>query len=340
MMDVLASLTLVLALVAGSPSVVRAQSMPACDGDDAEGASEAFEAGNALIQTALREAQQHPDRARELAEQALAHFDHQCELGDASALAERGAALMLMGEVLRSAQSYDAYLAVNPLEALDARTRRRIALNLQPGTLVVEVEQDAGGHLFVDELDFGALPRSRPVRLPLGEHRVDARAADGSVLASASVSLSSDSATATVRLSAVIARVVDTAVETAPLEAHQDDGAAAMRPPLTEFDWMPWYVTSAAVSAIGLGLGIGFVVAADERTRTYDEFCGTPGVMGCNAVLAERESFYAVSAAGFVVAGIAVLGFITVIALDATARPRTTVRIGWGDTSLIVSGTF
>ena len=289
------------------------------------------------MEEATREARRRLDRARELAAQALTHFDRQCELGDDGALAERGAALMLMGQMLPSAQSYDAYLRAHPPQALDARTRRRVEANLQPG--VVTIEADGEAHLFVDDLHFGPLPRSTPVRLPLGDHRLEARADDGTVLATAEVSLTAEAPAITVPLS------VPRAVTVAPPPDDEPPPAAvavADAAPQERVDFLPYYLAAGGAALVGLGLGIGLVVAADERARTYNSLCSTglATVESCNAVLAERDLDLGIGVAGFVLAGLggAAVGVIAV--LDLGQAPRGAVRLSGGLRGLSISGSF
>jgi hypothetical protein len=323
---------------------VSASELPRCLGSDLDGAAREFEFGNALMEQALREARaRRIDRARELATQALAHFDRQCELGDVGGYAERGAALILLGDPLRSAQAYDAYLEEHPLETLDARTRRRIEANLQPGTVYIEVEHAPPGlRAFVGGLEFGVLPRRRPLRLPYGEHRIEARDARGDVLAFAVAVLSAESPTATVRLE------LPEPEPAAPAPSEEPAPAAdAPPPPITggdRVDYTPWYGTTIAVTVVGLGLGIGFAAAVEERAATYNEICTAGPALGCDAVLSEREIFLGLSIAGFVFGGIGVAGLIIVIALDASqprGAPRSErLRLGMGPGGLSLAGTF
>jgi hypothetical protein len=328
------SLSFLLVLVV--PAVASAQPLPACTGTDAAAAAAEFEAGNALMEQAMHEARRRLERAREIAGEALQHFDRQCELGDEGALAERGAALMLMGEPLRSAQSYDAYLAVRPLDSLDARTRRRIEPNLQPGIVTV-VYEGAPAHLFVDGLDFGELPRTRPLHVPVGDRTFEARAADGTVLGSSAASLTMEAPSAEVQLARAVVTV----------EPDPDPGPGTL-PPATgdtggssRFDFLPLIITSAAVAVVGVGLGIGFLVAADERARTYNSLCLTPPIdmQGCNAVLSERESFLGAAVFGWVLGGLGAAALITFLVLDSS-QPRDRVRVAFSPTGVSVSGTF
>ena len=329
-----------LVLVLGSFSVAHAQvpALPECTGHDAAQASTEFEAGNALLAQAIEQARaHHPERMPAMAAEALGHFDRQCELGDTSAYAERGAALLMMQQPLASAQSYDRYLSFHPLDSLDARTRRRIEPNLQPGTLDLEI-QNARGHLFIDDLDFGALPRTSAVRVPVGEHHVEVRDADGTVLATETTTLSQESSRATV---AMFVPALTTIVTPPPDDAHH---VAPTPPPPTEpaqdrFDFLPFYIASGAVAAVGLGLGIGFIVAADERARTYNADCFPTAIGGCDSVLSERDTDIGVAIAGFVLGGIGVAGLITTWILDAN-QPRPHLHVAFGPTSVALSGEF
>ncbi|AKF10846.1 hypothetical protein [Sandaracinus amylolyticus] len=312
------TITLLLALAAAwAPSRLAAQPLPECDGDDPRGARVALTEGTALLQDAIAEARRRGARVRVIAESALARFDRQCALGDPAALAERGAALMLMGEPLRSAQSYDAFLRVHPLSSLDGRRRRRIEANLQPGEAIVELDRGSA-RLVVDGLDFGPLPRSTAVRLPPGAHRFEAHDAEGDVLASASATLVVGEAPALVRL-------VSPRVEVEP-DATPDFSA--------------WYVASAALGAASLATGIGFVFAVDERQRAYDEVCtlGLPAT-GCEAVLVERDAALGASIAGFVLAGLSIAALVTIVVIDLEHDDRP-IAIRWGGTSLALEGTF
>lgn len=269
-------------------------------------------AGTRLLQEAIEEARRRGPRVRAIAADALARFDRQCALGDAGALAERGAALMLMGEPLRSAQSYDAFLRAQPLGALDARRRRRIEANLQPGEAIVEIDRGTA-RLFVDGLEFGPLPRSTAVRLPTGRHRFEARASDGSVLAEESATLEVGVGPATVRLALASALSGST-------PGNDRD----------EPDLVPWYVATASIAVASLAAGVGFFAAVDERQRAYDAVCtlGLPAE-GCEAVLVERDAALGVSVAAFVLAGLSVIGLVTVAVLDLS-EPDTTIAIGVG----------
>ncbi|UJR85753.1 hypothetical protein [Sandaracinus amylolyticus] len=298
------------------PSALAAQDLPECDGADPRGARAALAEGTALLQEAIAEARRRGPRVRAIAEGALARFDRQCALGDPAALAERGAALMLMGEPLRSAQSYDAFLRVHPLSSLDGRRRRRIEANLQPGEAIVELDRGSA-RLVVDGLDFGPLPRSTAVRLPPGEHRFEARDDAGVVLASASATLAIGEAPALVRLAA-------------PPIAAEDASS----------DLTAWYVASAALGAASLAAGIGFFFAVDERQRAYDEICtlGLPAT-GCEAVLVERDAALGASIAGFVLAGLSVAALVTLVVLDLEHHDQP-IALRVGAASLALEGTF
>lgn len=315
--------------------------LPRCSGDDPTQASAEFEAGNALMERALGEARaRRMERARELAAQALGHFDRQCELGDAGGLSERGAALILLGEPLLSAQAYDAYLASRALDVHDARTRRRIEANLQPGTLTVEVENEAAGvRLYVGLLDFGPLPRTTPLHLPLAEHPLEARGPAGDVLASQSAGLTAEAPSATVRLALPGPSPVSSA---APAPDVAVNGAITL--PGANVDYAPYYGATIAAAGAGIGLGVAFLIGADERSRTYNDVCTGGPALGCDAVLSERETFLGIGAAGFVLGGLGVVGAVTIAVLDATqphARSSARVRFGlWphGAAMLTVSG--
>ena len=329
--------SLAFALVLCTLAPARAQ-LPDCSGHDAAAASAEFEAGNSLLAQAIDQAShRHPDRAAPLATEALAHFDRQCELGDTSAFAERGAALLLLAEPLRSAQSYDAYLATHPLDSLEARTRRRIEPNLQPGALDLEIE-NARGRLFLNDLDFGALPRTTNVRIPYGEYRIEVRDDTGTVLASASASLSAESAHATAQL--VLAPLEAGPTLPPPEEVHVAPlPVPPVEPPPSRTDFLPFYIASAATAGVGVALGIGFVVAADERARTYNATCNPVAVAGCSSVLSERETDLDVAIVGFVVGGLGIAGLVATWILDAN-EPRARVRMTFGPTGVGVSGTF
>lgn len=329
------SVLLFVALVLLAPGAARAQ-LPECTGHDVDGASAEFEAGNALLAQSIEQlSHRRVDRAHELATQALAHFDRQCELGDTSAYAERGAALLLLGEPLRSAESYDAYLRAHPLDSLDARTRRRLEPNLQPGTLDLEVENPRG-HLFVDELDFGALPRTTGVRVPYGEHVVEVRGDDGSSLASTQVSLSAESSHAAVHLFVEpLVAAVEPEVVTVPVVAPPPPPPP--EPASARTDFFPFYLASGITAGVGLAIGVGLVIAADERARTYNATCYPTIVAGCTSVLSERDTDLVVSVIGFVVAGLGVVGLVTTWILDAS-QPRERVRLSIGPTG--ISGAF
>lgn len=298
----------------------RAQ-LPACVGDDAAGAGAEFEEGNALLGEATSEARaRHRDRARELAAQALAHFDRQCELGDEGALAERGAALMLMGEPLRSAQSYDAYLRDHPLESLDARTRRRIEPNLQPGVLTITTSGSTDAHVFVDDLDFGGVSRDSAIRLPYGSYHVEAR--DGAtVLVALELTLSPSSPAGVLSVTgAVAAHVEDPDTEVADPHEDPDDereeGRAAT-PVSSHYDYTGWYVLTGTATGVFLATGVVFQLLADERARTYNA-AGCPAAVDCDAVLRERDGELGGMAASYILGGVAAIGLVTVLVLDLT----------------------
>lgn len=332
--------TLSLAAVLLVAPLAHAQ-VPACSGSDSAGASAEFEAGNALMEQALNEIRgRHIDRARVRAGEALAHFDRQCELGDASALAERGAALMLMGEPLRSAQSYDAFLAQHPLDSLDARARRRTESNLQPGLARVSLSRGSA-HLFIDDLDFGALPRASDVHVPLGDHRFEARDDAGTVLATASGTFTAEAPSVTIDLFlAPEETVADATPVPVPVvvPVHHDEPPPATGP---RADYTVFYVISGIAIGVGLGLGIGGLVAADDRAVTFNNFCLDPGAFaGCDSVLGERDAFLGMAVGGFVLAGLGVAGLITTLVIDLGQGPREHVRVGFGPGSLRVAGTF
>jgi hypothetical protein len=331
----LAALLAALALAVLAPSTARAQ-MPSCTGADPAGATAAFEAGNALMTEALTEIRgRHVDRARARATEALAQFDRQCELGDASALAERGAALMLMGEPLRSAQSYDAFLAHHPLDSLDARTRRRTEPNLQPGAARVSLSRGTA-HLFIDDLDFGALPRGTDVHVPLGEHRFEARDDAGTVLASQTATFTAEAPAASVDLflAAEEPVVAEVTPEPVMVPVHR-----AETEPVVRQDYTLFYVLSGVGAAVGAGLGITGLVAADDRAQTYNRFCLDGGYGGCDAVLGERDSMLGLAVGGFVLAGLGAVALVVVLAIDA-GQPRERVRVAFGPGSLSLSGSF
>lgn len=332
----LLTLALALAMSAAAPSVGSAQ-LPSCSGSDPTGAITEFEAGNSLMEEALTDIRaRHVDRARARAAEALVHFDRQCELGDVGALAERGAALMLMGEPLRSAQSYDAFLAQHPLESLDARTRRRTEANLQPGAARVSLSRGAA-RLFVDDLDFGVLPRATDVRIPLGEHRFEARGDDGSVLATSTARFTAEAPSAAVDLFLAAPEPV-----LVPVVAPEPVAVPIQRPepePATRQDYTLFYALAGAATAVGLGLGLGGLIAADDRASTYNRFCLDGGYSGCDTVLGERDTVLGLAVGGFVLAGLGAAALVAVIVIDS-GQPRERVRVAFGPSSLTVSGAF
>jgi hypothetical protein len=310
-------------LVLAAPSMAAAQAMPVCDGHDVSGASAAFEAGNQLLTEATAEARaRRRDRARELAAEALTYFDRQCELGDDGGLAERAAALMLMGEPLRSAQSYDAYLREHPLVTLDARTRRRIEANLQPGIVTVDVRGRLTATLFVDDLDFGPLPRDGVVRIPYGEHRLDALAPDGSVIASTVVTLDEASPTALFsveRASATEGGRGPVRVVVGERSGGEGEGERADTAPSPRIDYAPFYAITGGVTGALLVVALTLQLIADERARTYNDFCVVEmGFIGCEAVLAEHYTVYDHATAAWVATAVAAVGLGTVLVLDLT----------------------
>ncbi len=333
------SLTALVVLLTSVPLAhaqpAESPTLPECTGSDASAAYAEFEAGNALMAQAIDQlTHRHPDRAHALATEALGHFDQQCVLGDSGAYAERGAAFLLLGEPLRSAQSYDAYLREHPLDGLDARTRRRIEPNLQPGTLTVEV-QNASGHLFIDDLDFGPLPRTLPMRLPLGDHRLEVRDAAGTVVAAGVETLSAETPATTMSLF-----VATPEAEVAEVVTPEREPVHSSPPPPAEhMDFLPFYITAAAVTAVGLGLGIGGLVAADERARTYNSLCFPTVIPGCDAALSERESFLAMGVAGFVLAGLGVAALVVTWVIEIN-QPHERVRVAIGPGGLSLSGSF
>lgn len=313
------------------PTLAAAQ-LPRCTGADAEGASAAFEEGNRLMAQAIEQAgRRRIDRARELAAEALTHFDRQCELGDDSALAERGAALMLMGEALASAQSYDAYLRLHPLSSMDARTRRRVEANLQPGSMIAELEGEAAGALtlFVDDLEFGALPREETLRLPLGDHALEARNDAGEVLASATVSLVEGASASRVTLHLPVIEASEPVTDAEPVLEPEPVVTPIEEPTSTRPDYLPYYLATGIAAGVFLGAGIGLQVAADDRAQTYNRFCLDPTMpyAGCGSVRSEYDGLFGAAIAGYVLAGLATVGLVTVIAIDLTSRPRERLRI-------------
>jgi hypothetical protein len=323
----------------------RAQ-LPECSGHDPEGASAAFEEGNRLMAEAIDQAgRRRLDRARELAAEALTHFDQQCALGDASALAERGAALMLMGEALRSAQSYEAYLAVHPLSSLDARTRRRIEANLQPGRLSVTLVGDRDATLFVDDLDFGPLPRHTPLRLPVGEHELEARDPSGEVLADATALVSDEEASITLTITELHIET-EPDPEPDPLVEPEPEPEPEPTEPGARMDFTPFYIATGVATGVFLGLAIGLQLGADDRAQTFNRYCVDPTMpfSGCDAVLSEYDGMFGASIASWILAGLATAGLVTVLVLDLTQAPRERVRISFVPTtegaSAVVFGRF
>jgi hypothetical protein len=326
-------------LLFAMPRVSHAQ-LPDCSGHDAAGASAEFEAGNALLTQAIEQAtHRHVDRAHQLATQALEHFDRQCQLGDASALAERGSALLLLGETMRSAQSYDAYLQSHPLESLDARTRRRIESNLQPGTIELDVANPRG-HVFVDDVDFGALPRTTPMRLPLGTHRVEVRDDAGAVLVTDETSLTAEASHASIHF---IVPVVETVVVSdTPPEEHvtpPPPPPPPTAPAAAPFDFLPFYIASGITAGVGLALGIAFLVVADDRARNYNATCHSASAPGCSGMLDEYNAYFGSGVAAIVLGGLGVAGLVTTWLLDAS-QPRAHLHVAFGPTGLALSGTF
>lgn len=310
-------LLLAIALCAFIAGRAAAQSLEACSGTDETGASEAFAAGNALMQRATTEARaRHRDRARTLAEQALAQFDRQCTLGDDGALAERGGALILMGEMMRSAQTYDAYLQAHPLDSLDARTRRRVEPNLQPGALTITLSGRSDAHVFVDGLDFGPVARSMPMRLPLGEHDAEAREG-GTVVASHHIALSAESPSDTwaVEGHAVEETVAGDAprepTTTEVVEPHPIEAPAP-----TRTDYTAWQVLTGVLALGFAGAGIGLHLASASQGDAYAATCAIGPATGCDAVLAERDGMFGGAIASDVLAGLALVGFAITLALD------------------------
>lgn len=321
------------ALMLSVPAVGVAQALPVCDGHDVTGASEAFEAGNQLLTEATAEARaRHRDRARELAAEALTHFDRQCELGDDGGLAERAAALMLMGEPLRSAQSYDAYLRDHPLVSLDARTRRRIEANLQPGVITVDVRGRVTATLFVDDLDFGPIPRDGGLRIPYGEHRLDALAPDGSVLTTVMVTLdaSSPSAVFTVERASAGGGPTRVVVGDHPpsggtggvVTGGEGTGSVEIdRGPATppeHIDFTPYYAAVGGLTGALFVTALALQLVADERARTYNDSCfPDPAAFdGCDAVLSEHYATYDAAIGMWVATAIGAAGLGTILVLD------------------------
>ncbi len=307
-----ALLVLAIALLAPTASA----QVPTCSGSDTRGAADAFEEGNRLMQEAAAEARARDrERAAELAAEALTHFDRQCTLGDDSALAERGAALMLMGEPLRSAQSYDAYLAAHPLDALDARSRRRIEANLQPGALTLIANDPSGAAtLFVDELDFGAVPRETDVRLPYGEHRIEVRRADGTIAIHDVITLSEASPSAVVEGSLGERRgptrvSVPAVSRTAPV---------APEAPGPRIDYLPLELAFGIGAGVFLLTGIFMQLGADGRAQAFNQVCVPldDSTVGCEAVLAEYDGLFGGAIASYVIAGLAAVGLGVVLGLD------------------------
>jgi len=304
-----------LALLMLLPEGRASAQLPSCVGSSPEGAAEAFEEGNRLMQQATGEARaRHRERAAELAAEALAYFDRQCEHGDDSALAERGAALMLMGEPLRSAQSFDAYLMAHPLDALDARSRRRIEANLQPGALTIIVHDAmAPGRLFIDELDFGEIPRETDVHLPYGEHRIEARRADGSIAIHDLITLSAESPSAVVEGSMGERR--------GPTRVDLAEVSRTLPPPeepVARVDYLPLELSLGIGAGAFLVTGILMQLGADGRAQAFNEVCIPldDSTVGCEAVLDEYNGLFGGAMASYVVAGLAAVGLGVVLTLD------------------------
>jgi len=347
------SVAVVAACVEIAVPVAHAQ-VPSCTGSDVHGASAEFATGNALMEQALGEARAgRMDRARARAAEALTHFDRQCELGDDGALAERGTALMLMGELLRSAQTYDAFLEAHPLASMDSRTRRRIAANLQPGIVHVSLSRGEAA-LFVDDLAFGRLPRTTELRLPAGEHRFEARAPDGSVIATQSIVLGDGSLEQTVALTVVdpaapptrITRTEPTPTPEQPVAPTPSPAASSAPPPSSaHIDYAGWYVVTASVAAIGLGVGIAGLVVSNDRASAFNASCLVINTAppSCGSLQDDYHTFQDLGIGGMIALGLGVVGLVTVIILDAT-QPRETVRIGLapaiGGGMLSASGAF
>jgi hypothetical protein len=317
-----------------------AQDMPSCTGSDVDGAAQEFEQGNALMQQALGEVRRHLERARVIAGEALQHFDRQCELGDTGALAERGAALMLMGQLLRSAQSFDAFLFLHPIETLDARTRRRIESNLQPGTLRVTFTNRSEGRLFIDDLDFGLLPRATDVHVPYGSHEVEARDATGTVLAHATVVLDAGSSVADALLAAPELTPVVVPVQQVTTPTPTPTSTPHPQPAAQRQDFLAYYIAAGAAAAVGVGLGIGGLLGADDRAQTWNTYCLDGGYSGCDSVLSERDTDLGLAVAGFVVGGLGVAGIAIVAVMDASQSPRTPMRVSFSPFGVSLSGEF
>jgi hypothetical protein len=309
------------AVLAAVPVVASAQ-VPACDGDDPPTAHAEHEAGASLIQDAIADIRAGGGRAREFARRALAHFDRQCAAGDDDALSERGAAWMLIGDPLRSAQSYDAFLRHHVPDTLDPQLRRRVEQNLQPGLVDVAV---SGGEarLYVDDLDFGPLPRTLVLHLPTGPHRFEARDDTGAVRATTEVTLGE---------------------ETTPTHVALALSAAVARAPRT--DYLPWYA-AAGFGVVGfVATGIGLLAIAGGRQHAYelDMVCIDPSMaIGCEAVIAERDAATAFGVASFVLAGLsaAMLATVAVIDLGQPAqRAHVAVVPHPGGAALVVDGAF
>ena len=91
------------------------------------------------------------------------------------------------------------------------------------------------------------------------------------------------------------------------------------------------------VAVVVLGGGVRTGVLGGVAIRVGGGACTT--VLGCDAVLSERETYLGVGIAGFVLAGLGVAGLVTTWVLDAN-QPRARVRVAFGPMNVSLAGTF
>ncbi len=136
-------------------------------------------------------------------------------------------------------------------------------------------------------------------------------------------------------------------------DQQPDDGGGASGEDAAQekvFGPAAWALTGVTVVGLGLGVGLG-VKALKDRDRAMENCSTQGGATICNSLaedaLAARKTSALVSDLGFVVAGVAAAGLITVVALKAGKRkqespPNTALApfAGRGAAGLVLTGRF
>ncbi len=117
-------------------------------------------------------------------------------------------------------------------------------------------------------------------------------------------------------------------VTTTPADPGKRDAGAAKRDPI----YGPAAIALTAGVVIGLGLGVGFGIKANGEKKTALDGCmdGANDALFCSTAsqdaLDKRKTSALVADIGFAVAGAAAIGLITVIALKAVRKNRSSQR--------------